>query len=155
SSPTPAPSPTPTPSPTPPPVTVPTVPAIVPPTSGGTTSPTTPTPHVALGGTLSSLRVQGMIQSINSRAGQITINQVGREPVTVNLAPSTILTKNGNPATLADLSAGDAILALYRNDGDTKTAISISAQTPQVSVQGFIAQIDARGIIKILDKDSR
>jgi hypothetical protein len=119
----------------------------------GTTYTRLPSPPPATSGPLSSLRVQGPIQSINAGAGQVVIAPPGRAPVALLVGSSTTIQKNGRPASLAALSAGDGALAVYRTDGSLAFASSITAQSVGKQISGFLEQVDSQRRVSVRTAD--
>jgi hypothetical protein len=85
----------------------------------------------------------------------LVIDPAGRDEVPVRVLGTTTIYKDGSTVGLSALRVGDSALAVYRTEGDVKIAVSITAQSPQLSVQGWLSQVDARGIITIRGADGR
>src|SRR5262249_44214061 len=104
-------------------------------------------------GALSSLRVQGTIQTVNPGGGSLAIAAPGRDPVLLQVSASTTILRNGHAATLADLKAGDKALAVYSNSSGVAIATSIAAQSADNQLSGWLQQVDAQRRISVVAPD--
>ncbi|MEW6206838.1 MAG: hypothetical protein AB1631_00620 [Acidobacteriota bacterium] len=91
-------------------------------------------------------RVKGAIRSVDLNRGLVTIAKRGGEPVTVNVTDRTEITRNGQPARLHDLQAGDKATAKY--DSRSLAASRIDARgeerAPLSRVDGTFSGVDAQ-----------
>lgn len=93
--------------------------------------------------------VKGTVAAVDLGAQTVSVTpKNGGAPVVLNVAPTTVITRNGLPATLADLQVGDSVEAKY--DPSTSVAVKIEAKTyvpappPSVTgkVEGTVTAVD-------------
>lgn len=109
------------------------------PTSGGAIKGT------ALNGddTPGAYEVHGLVSTVDSVAGTVDIaSDNGGSIVTVKVDANTVITRNGAPATLADLLFGDRVEAKY--DSTTMLASSIKAESD-------VENDEAEGVVSAID----
>lgn len=90
-------------------------------------------------------RIKGAIRSVDLNRGTVTIAKREGEPVTLNVTDRTEITRNGQPARLHDLMAGDKATAKY--DSRSLAASKIEARgeerAPMARVDGTFSGVDA------------
>jgi Cu/Ag efflux protein CusF/frataxin-like iron-binding protein CyaY len=90
-------------------------------------------------------RIKGAIRSVDLNRGLVTIAKRGGEDVTIKVTDRTEITRNGQPARLHDLQAGDKATAKY--DSRSLVASKIDARgeerAPMVRVDGTFSGVDA------------
>ena len=85
--------------------------------------------------------IHGTVQSVDTTANTITIaSEDGGNSVTLNVDSTTLIERNGAPATLADLLAGDKVEASY--DSTSMLASSIKTEVEDSELEGTIAALD-------------
>jgi hypothetical protein len=99
--------------------------------------------------TVTHLRVQGTIQSVNLGWGTVTIAPEGREAVTMSIIGNTMIQKNGQPAQLQDLKPGDMAFAGYSTSGSALIALRITAQYAGKQISGWLDQVDSQRKLSI------
>lgn len=90
-------------------------------------------------------RVKGTIRSVDLNRGSVTIAKRGGEPVTLNVTDRTEITRNGQPARLHDLQAGDKATAKYdsRSFAASKIEARGDEREPLARVDGTFSGVDA------------
>ena len=66
------------------------------------------------------LPFKGKITAVDATAMTITIGEH-----TYNITSKTKISKDGNPATLADFAVGDSVAGAYKKNGDKLDALSL------------------------------
>jgi Fe-S cluster assembly scaffold protein SufB len=85
--------------------------------------------------------IHGTVEAVDTTASTITIaSEEGGDSVTLNVDATTVIERNGAPATLADLVVGDKVEAKY--DSATMLASSIKTDVENSDFQGAISAID-------------
>jgi len=85
--------------------------------------------------------IHGTVQAVDTTANTVTIaSEDGGNTVTVNADSTTVIQRNGAPATLADLVVGDKVEAQYNSA--TMLASEIQVDVEDGETQGTIAAVD-------------
>ena len=87
-------------------------------------------------------RVEGVIESVDTTAGRITIQPRDGRPVTLQVTPDTEITLDGRPARLGDLARGFLAGALY--NAATLEALRIAAE----------GLAEVRGVVRDVGQDT-
>ena len=66
----------------------------------------------------------GKITAVDTTANTVTV-AAADAPLTLNITSSTKITKDKNPATLADFAVGDSVDGTYKKYGDKLNAIAL------------------------------
>lgn len=100
----------------------------------------------------------GTVTALNTDAKTFTLKTGARGEQTIMVASSTKMTKNGNPATFADLALGNQIrvVGIWNRPNENVTAKSVAITTPlvRVHVQGKVT-VDGDRLITILGDDQK
>ena len=85
--------------------------------------------------------IHGTVEAVDTTASTITIaSEEGGDSVTLNVDSTTVIERNGVPATLADLVVGDKVEATY--DSATMLASSIKTDVENSDFTGTISAVD-------------
>jgi Fe-S cluster assembly scaffold protein SufB len=85
--------------------------------------------------------IHGTVEAVDTTANTVTVaSEEGGISVTLNVDTSTVIQRNGAPATLADLLVGDKVEAKY--DSATMLASSIKTEVEDSDFYGTIAALD-------------
>ncbi len=85
--------------------------------------------------------IKGTVESVDTTAGTLTIaSEEGGNSVTLTVDATTVLERNGAPATLADMLVGDKVDAKY--DSATMLAVFIKTEVENSDFKGAVAAID-------------
>jgi hypothetical protein len=85
--------------------------------------------------------IHGIISAVDTTANTFTVTpKKGGTDVTLNVDASTMIKRNGKPATLADLQLGDKVEAKYYSS--SMLAIKVEARRNLVNLNGTITAVD-------------
>lgn len=103
-------------------------------------------------------RVKGVIGAVNLETGDVTVLTRNNTSVVLHTNNSTAITRNGEPARLTDLQAGDRVQAIF--DRFTLVASEIAARgepaSTEARVEGVIEAVDtAAATVTIQPRDGR
>lgn len=101
---------------------------------------TAPSPAFASGGG-NYAELKGTIAAVDTSASTVTITpKKGGSDVTLTVDANTLIKRNSQPATLADLQIGDKVEAKY--DPATMLAFKLKAKFKVSELKGIIAAVD-------------
>lgn len=99
-------------------------------TANAQTAPATTPAPAAKAPAAKATRFGGTLTAVDATANTITISDKTKEPRTFTIAPTTKITKDKKPATLADFKVGDHVGGSYTSDASgvmTATSLTTSA----------------------------
>ena len=85
--------------------------------------------------------LSGLVSAVDTTGGTLSVTiKNSSTPVVLKVDPTTVITRNGAAATLADIQLGDRVRAKYNLV--TLLATKISAQLNLVDIKGTISAVD-------------
>jgi hypothetical protein len=88
--------------------------------------------------------VSGTVAAVDTTVGTISIaSHDGGSTVILNVDSTTVITRNGAPATLADLLFGDQVEAKYNSATMLASSIKVEDSTQASEVEGSVTAVDA------------
>lgn len=98
--------------------------------------------------------ISGTVASVDTTANTVSIaTEDGGSTVVLNVDSSTVITRNGAPATLADLVFGDKVEANYDSATMLASSITAEADMQEGEIEGTISAVGA-GTITISGEGS-
>ncbi len=87
--------------------------------------------------------VSGTVAAVDTTLNTVSIaSHEGGSTVVLNVNASTVITRNGAPATLADLVFGDQVEAKYDSATMTASYIKVEDTAQQAEIEGSITAVD-------------